>query len=402
MITGLSLCLLLRANSPWTLALAATLSIAEKFVFRIRGKHFFNPSNFGIVVVILITGDAWITPGQWGNDVWLVLLFAAAGGLVTRRVGRWDTTGTFLGLYALLEAFRNYWLGWTWDVYAHKIMSGSLLLFSFFMITDPRCIPDHRRARIFWAALVAVSTYVLRNRYFVPAAPFWALFFLSPLTPLFDWISPSNRFELESCRTTVLHAKPSGGCNMKCKLILLMAGLLFANMASAFCGFYVAKADTKLFNQASKVVLVRDGDRTVLTMANDFQGKAKDFAIVVPVPVVLKKEQVHVGDPKTVERLDAFSAPRLVEYFDEDQSSADIRGRASGAYVCCGRRPKRGADALGVKIEAQFTVGEYDIVILSATESNGLQTWLNQNGYKIPQAQRNCWNPTSNRTRSFS
>src|SRR5262245_66310245 len=101
------------------------------------------------------------------------------------------------------------------------------------------------------------------------------------------------------------------------KRLLFLALLLFASTeAFSFCGFFVGKADTKLFNQASKVVLVRDENRTVITMANDYQGELKDFAIVVPVPVVLKKEQVHIGDPKILERLDAFSAPRLVEYFD--------------------------------------------------------------------------------------
>jgi hypothetical protein len=171
------------------------------------------------------------------------------------------------------------------------------------------------------------------------------------------------------------------------RLTFLGIALFVATSAYSFCGFFVAKADTKLFNQASKVILVRDENRTVITMANDYQGELKDFAIVVPVPVVLKKEQVHIGDPKILERLDAFSAPRLVEYFDPDPCmpvypqavpSSVLRKEAAGAAGT-------GASALGVKIEAQFTVGEYDIVILSAQESSGLETWLNQNGYKIPQ-----------------
>lgn len=168
-------------------------------------------------------------------------------------------------------------------------------------------------------------------------------------------------------------------------LLFFAAALLSASHASAFCGFFVAKADTKLFNQASKVILVRDGDRTVLTMANDFQGQAKDFAVVVPVPVVLKKEQVHIGDPKTIERLDAFSAPRLVEYFDPDPCTPAYPNDSVRPEPSMAAGAKRMSEsALGIKIEAQFTVGEYDIVILSANESNGLETWLQQNGYKIP------------------
>ena len=156
-------------------------------------------------------------------------------------------------------------------------------------------------------------------------------------------------------------------------LTFLGIALFIATSAYSFCGFFVAKADTKLFNQASKVILVRDENRTVMTMANDYQGELKDFAIVVPVPVVLKKEQVHIGDPKILERLDAFSAPRLVEYFDRDpcvpvypEAPAQMSSNAAGSGK------SRSADALGVKIEAQFTVGEYDIVILSAQELLGL------------------------------
>ncbi len=177
-------------------------------------------------------------------------------------------------------------------------------------------------------------------------------------------------------------------------LLLLTAGLAAAGNAFSFCGFFVAKADAKLFNKASQVVIARDENRTVLTMVNDFQGEIKDFAIVVPVPVVLKKDQIHIGENKIVERLDAFSAPRLVEYFDEDPCAprpvpmpmSATADRSSGGKA-------RGENALGVTIEAQFTVGEYDILILSAKESTGLETWLTQNGYRIPQGANELLQP---------
>ena len=173
---------------------------------------------------------------------------------------------------------------------------------------------------------------------------------------------------------------------MKRIVLAFLFTTIIVSSAYGFCGFFVAKADTKLFNKASKVVLARDGDRTVLTMANDFQGEVKDFAIVVPVPVVLKKEQVHIGDPKIIERLDAFSAPRLVEYFDHDPCMPipppSVPMPSAAAEESGVSRARE--DALGIKIEAQFTVGEYDIIILSAKESSGLQTWLNENGYKMP------------------
>ena len=155
-----------------------------------------------------------------------------------------------------------------------------------------------------------------------------------------------------------------------------------------FCGFYVAKADTKLFNQASQVVLVRDGDRTVLTMVNDFQGSPKEFAIVVPVPTFLTREQIHVGEKALVDHLDAYSAPRLVEYFDQDpcrmRIAESVAAMVAPMPTSKAARDEMRSRSLGVMVEATYTVGEYDILILSAKESAGLETWLRENGYKIP------------------
>jgi hypothetical protein len=172
-----------------------------------------------------------------------------------------------------------------------------------------------------------------------------------------------------------------------CAIAIALAGALSAPAAYSFCGFYVARGDAKLFNKASKVVLVRDGDRTVMTMASDFKGDPKEFALVVPVPTVLERGQIHVGDPAAVDHLDAYTAPRLVEYFDPDP--CQIRPEEMSARVMLKVAPGAAADAarersLGVKIEARYTVGEYDILILSAKESSGLETWLNVHGYRVP------------------
>jgi hypothetical protein len=171
-------------------------------------------------------------------------------------------------------------------------------------------------------------------------------------------------------------------------LLVLLTLIAGAGCAEAFCGFYVAKADTKLFNKASQVVLVRDGDRTVITMANDFRGDPKEFAMVIPVPTSIQREQINVGDKLVLDHLDAFTAPRLVEYFDPDPCSLFDRGflrreaMAAPQAVMAGDR--KSAKSLGVTIEARYTVGEYDILILSAAESSGLETWLRSNGYRIP------------------
>jgi hypothetical protein len=172
----------------------------------------------------------------------------------------------------------------------------------------------------------------------------------------------------------------------------LLIGLLACyGDASAFCGFYVGKADTKLLNKASEVVIARHDNKTVITMANDFKGDVKEFAMVVPVPTILEKDQIHIGEAAVLKHLADYSAPRLVEYFDENpcrqyETFEDRMGALkSMVLVPASAEVKRERDrALGVTIEAQYTVGEYDIVILSAKESNGLEIWLSENGYKTP------------------
>jgi hypothetical protein len=175
-------------------------------------------------------------------------------------------------------------------------------------------------------------------------------------------------------------------CLMVLSVLVLLTEL--STPAWAFCGFYVSKADTTLFNKASQVAIARDGQRTVITMANDVQGDAvKDFAIVVPVPTVVQQDQVHVGDPKILSRLDAFSAPRLVEYFDSNPCAPptlEYRLQKPMPTAAAPSLRQRSDSALGVTVEAQFNVGEYDIVVLGAKESSGLETWLARNGYKIP------------------
>src|SRR5262245_29700736 len=170
--------------------------------------------------------------------------------------------------------------------------------------------------------------------------------------------------------------------------VLSCAVLFAAGPAQAFCGFYVAKADAKLFNKASKVVVARKGEQTAVTMASDYQGDPREFALVIPVPTVVGKDQIKVLESATVDHLDAYSAPRLVEYFDPDPCRPVDRDRviafAKPMSGVPGLKRSTDAAALGVKIEAQYTVGEYDILILSATQSDGLAQWLTESGYKIP------------------
>ncbi|MGA6828302.1 DUF2330 domain-containing protein [Nitrospira sp. NS4] len=171
-------------------------------------------------------------------------------------------------------------------------------------------------------------------------------------------------------------------------LALLIGLFAWSGSAHAFCGFYVGKADTKLFNKASEVAIARHDKKTVITMANDFKGDVKEFAMVVPVPTILEKDQIHVGEPAVLKHLADYSAPRLVEYFDENPCRRyEMMEDRMGALksMAPASAPARERDrALGVTIEAQYLVGEYDILILSAKESAGLEMWLTENGYRIP------------------
>jgi len=186
---------------------------------------------------------------------------------------------------------------------------------------------------------------------------------------------------------------------MKRKLLFTAALIAVSPLLFSFCGFYVSKADGTLKNKTSQVILVRDGNRTSLTMYNDFKGDTKDFAMVVPVPVVLKKDDIKVVDQSIFQKLNDYSAPRLVEYWDqnpcnsyenEDKVSFS-RSELSSVVVSGYGTAKR--KELGVKIEAKYLVGEYDILILSARESGGLKQWLTGNGYKIPEGAEEVLEP---------
>ena len=159
--------------------------------------------------------------------------------------------------------------------------------------------------------------------------------------------------------------------------------------AHAFCGFYVGGADTKLYNNATQVVLMREGTRTVLTMQNNYQGPPSAFAMVVPVPIVLQKENVKTLPRNVFDKIDQLDSPRLVEYWEQDPCAVRVAREEKARPMTAAPAARAGggaaADALGVTVEAQFTVGEYEIVILSAKDSQGLDTWLRQEKYAIPE-----------------
>jgi hypothetical protein len=189
-------------------------------------------------------------------------------------------------------------------------------LFSFFMISDPRTTPDSRAGRLVFAALVAAGAAFVPFVLYRTNGLLWSLALLSPLVPLIDRLLPGRRHAWPAAaRLEPARALAPAGARVAG---LALAGLLVAAQAQAFCGFYVATSDAKLYNKSSQVVLARDGDRTVVTLSNDYEGDPKQFALVVPVAVVPQKDQVHVGEGAWIEHLDAFTKPRLVDYPDGD------------------------------------------------------------------------------------
>ncbi|HVS63092.1 MAG TPA: DUF2330 domain-containing protein [Thermoanaerobaculia bacterium] len=432
LISTFSLSIILRASSPWVYALAGAAAIGGKALLRARGKHLFNPAALGIGVAVLATGHAWISPGQWGSGPILLFLFACAGGMVVHRALRSDVTWAFLGSYAAISLVRAAWLGDPWSVPLHALGNGAFLLFAFHMISDPKTTPDARSARVLYAVAVAGGAAFVHFGLHRPNGFIWSLLALAPLVPVLDlafpgqhyrWPTPAGRAarrslfprpRIDSRKEEVMPehdprpsaTAPASGVRRSlppvavartsvslgrislATLVTVALALAFASRSDAFCGFFVSKADTKLYNRASQVVLVRDGERTVVTMASDYQGDPREFALVVPVPTVLARDQIHVGEQAVIDHLDAYTAPRLVEYHDSNpceqerlQRRMELESAAAPMAMADAGRSDR---ELGVTIEAKYTVGEYDILILSADESHGLETWLRRNGYRIP------------------
>jgi len=192
--TALSLALLLRSDTLWIHPLAASLSIASKFIIRFEDKHIFNPSVFGIIAMLTLTNEAWLSPGQWGHNVVMVFWFALLGLTVVRKVGRIDMTFGFLASLFGMKLIRILYLGDRFEVLLHQFDQGALIVFAFFMITDPKTTPNARIGRITFAFSAAAITFYLQHWHFLSSAPVYALAAVAPLVPLMDRVFPALRF----------------------------------------------------------------------------------------------------------------------------------------------------------------------------------------------------------------
>lgn len=194
LISGLSLCLLLRSGSAGLAGEAAMLAIAGKFLLRWNGKHLFNPTNFAIVSMMLVSPDVWVSPGQWGSAAVFAFFLACAGGLVVFRSRRSDVTAAFLLFHLLFLFGRSLSLGEPWTIPLHRLQNGALLIFAFFMISDPKTTPDSRGGRVLFALLVAAGGWFVQFRLFRTNGLLWSLAVSSTFVPVLDRFLPGSRY----------------------------------------------------------------------------------------------------------------------------------------------------------------------------------------------------------------
>ena len=193
-ITCFSLTILLRADNLVAHPAAACGAIASKFLVRFRGKHLFNPGNLGIIAALFALPGTWTSPGQWGHDLAFAGWFVALGSLVASRARRADTSWIFLSVFLGIAGLRVAWLGQSWAVWLHQLAGGSLLLFAFFMISDPMTIPNHPRGRAVHAALVAILASAWQYVLFRSNGALFALALLAPVVPILDLVWPAPKF----------------------------------------------------------------------------------------------------------------------------------------------------------------------------------------------------------------
>ncbi len=205
-VTCCGVSLLLRSDTMWAHPLATALAMSSKFLLRIRGKHLYNPANLGVIAAITILPGTWVSPGQWGNDLALAVWLLMLGSIVTTRARRLDISWVFLSAFLGLVALRTLLLGQSWAIWWHQLGNGALLLFAFFMISDPMTIPNRRGPRIVYALIVATAAIAWQYLLFRPNALIWTLFLATPLVPFLDRLFPGEAFSWRARATSPLRA----------------------------------------------------------------------------------------------------------------------------------------------------------------------------------------------------
>lgn len=195
LISSLSLCLLLRTDSLVLAAAAAVVTVASKFLLRIDDRHVFNPTNFGLAVMMALGTSVWVSPGQWGTGAFFAFLLAGCGGLVIHRAARSDVTYAFIAFYGAIVLGRAAFLGDPLAIPLHHLQNGAFLLFAFFMISDPKTTPDSRAGRIVFALVVALGAGFVHFVLFQPNGLLWSLVLSAPITPVLNRLLPGSRYQ---------------------------------------------------------------------------------------------------------------------------------------------------------------------------------------------------------------
>ncbi len=197
LITSLSLTLLLRTDVIALAMLAACIAIGSKFLLRARGKHIFNPANVALVALMFVSERAWVSSGQWGSATIGAFALACLGFLVLTRAKRAETTFAFLAAYVILLVGRALWLGDPLSIPLHQMQNGALLIFAFFMISDPKTSPNTSTGRLIYGVLVASIAYSIQFVFYEPNGPIIALIISAPFVPLLDLIMNGRIYRWE-------------------------------------------------------------------------------------------------------------------------------------------------------------------------------------------------------------
>ncbi len=207
-ITALSLTLLLRTDGPALIAVAAALAIGSKAVLRMNGRHILNPAAAGIAITISLFDGAWVSPGQWGTSGWLMVFAVGAGLAVTHGAKRLEVPFCFLAAWGVCAIARALWLGDPMAIAVHQMSSGALLIFAFFMISDPMTAPGHQMARVGWVCLAAATGYALQSAWIVDAGPIFGLVAVAWLVPLLNRLLPVPKYDWRQDADSAIPAGP--------------------------------------------------------------------------------------------------------------------------------------------------------------------------------------------------
>jgi hypothetical protein len=390
LISSLSLCLLLRTDDLAWAAAGAALAVGSKFLLRVGGKHVFNPTNGALVALLLLTNGVWVSPGQWGTGASFAFAIASAGLAVVHRSARSDVTLAFITAYAALLVGRSLMLGEPLTIPLHRLESGAFLLFSFFMISDPKTTPDSRAGRVLFAALVAAGAWYVHFRLFRPNGFLWALAVASLLVPLIDRLLPARRYAwpravpLPRSFWRFPMTRP-----IALLLLALTATFATAAPAAAFCGFYVARAGSEPVQQARRSVVHRprrrrshgaDDGRTTI------RGEPRAFADGrCRCRSSWRRRWCASSTPKVVAITSTASRRRGSSSTSTPTRVTQLRDaplHGDGALGGRGRRPRSRPsrtrrsceEPRRHQVEARYTVGEYDILRCSRrSRASGLE-----------------------------